>query len=147
MTLSNEAIRRMKPDPPSSLRLKCQNLRRFERFLIIQVRFSTRGVRLLLPRCSYNLGSPRFLLVSIGKPWNRIPHYSRGCRVVLHWIRIVSELPIGPTESRAKALIPLCRTKLEHGNNPVPMEICSTASGIVRNPIPGFSNRNRQQPW
>ncbi|KAD4585882.1 hypothetical protein E3N88_23483 [Mikania micrantha] len=26
------------------------------------------------------------------------------------------------------------------------MEICSTASGIVRNPIPGFSNRKQQQP-
>ncbi|KAD6796258.1 hypothetical protein E3N88_07154 [Mikania micrantha] len=63
--------------PPSSLALQCQNPRRSERFLIIQVRFSTRGVRLLLPSCFYSLGSPRFLLVSIGKPWNRIPHYPR----------------------------------------------------------------------
>ena len=85
-------------NPPSSLALQCQNPRRSERFLIIQVRFSTRGVRSLLPSCFYSLGSPRFLLVSIGKPWNRIPHYPRGYRVVFYWIRIVSELPIGPTK-------------------------------------------------
>ncbi|KAD5507412.1 hypothetical protein E3N88_15115 [Mikania micrantha] len=50
-------------------------------------------------------------------------------------------------KSRAKALIPLCRTNEELGNNLIPMEIYPTASGIVRNPIPGFSNRNQQQPW
>ncbi|KAD4385833.1 hypothetical protein E3N88_26002 [Mikania micrantha] len=47
-------------------------------------------------------------------------------------------------ESRAKALIPLCRTKNDLENNTKSIEICSTATRIVRNPILGFSNRNRQ---
>ncbi|KAD5318251.1 hypothetical protein E3N88_18197 [Mikania micrantha] len=71
------------------------NPRRSERPLIVQVRFSTRSVRFTLKRPSYTFGSPRLLLVSIGKPWNRIPHYSRGCRVDIRWNRIVSELRIG----------------------------------------------------
>ncbi|KAD5960922.1 hypothetical protein E3N88_12395 [Mikania micrantha] len=85
----------------ASKTLQCQNPRRSERFLIIQVRFSTRGVRSLLPSCFYSLESPRFLLVSIGKPWNRILHYPRGYRVVFYWIRIVSELPIGSEAAAA----------------------------------------------
>ncbi|KAD4180242.1 hypothetical protein E3N88_28833 [Mikania micrantha] len=40
----------------------------------------------------------------------------------------------------------LAQTNRELGNNPIPVNIYSTPSGIVQNPIPGFSNRNQQQP-
>ncbi|KAL8199461.1 hypothetical protein R6Q57_013029 [Mikania cordata] len=37
-----------------------------------------------------------------------------------------------------------CRTDMETGNSPVPRDFYSTTTGIVRNLIPGFSNRNQQ---
>ncbi|KAD6118826.1 hypothetical protein E3N88_10097 [Mikania micrantha] len=53
--------------------------------------------------------------------------------------------PCLPADLRLLVTADLC--ELELGNNPVPMEICSTASGIVWNHIQGFSNRNQQKPW
>ncbi|KAD6120224.1 hypothetical protein E3N88_11495 [Mikania micrantha] len=85
-------------NPHSSICTQVSNPWSSECSLALQVRFIARGVRFSFKRSSLTFELPRLLSVSIGKPWNRILHYSRGCRADLHWNRVVSVLLIGPTK-------------------------------------------------